>query len=386
MEIKDIIVHQLLGTATQQELDLLQAWLEASPRHRQLYDRLMADESFSLRRERLGRIDDAQAWRRLSERIRRADGDRAVVRPLRPWMSVMMKVAAVVVLVCAVGWMAYRHSVTVNPVDCPSEVMAAMQRSEQIGKTAAALRIRRGGNARAAAAQTVRLSSNEALSAVLEDQADADAECELQTLHTTEYWMTLDDGTRVHLDYNSRLVFPSRFADDSRTVYLEGTAYFYVAKEKNRPFLVKTAHGTVKEYGTEFMVSTVSVAGATDVVLVRGSVSVMTADGREHMMVPGDRKVVDGHGVRLAQKVDTAPCVAWNEGKFMFDDCRMADLMNVISRWYGCRVEYGDESLKNVRLTGTFDRYGSVDDILKAVSAVAGVHVTLSHGDTIRVE
>ncbi len=71
-----------------------------------------------------------------------------------------------------------------------------------------------------------------------------------------DFWITLDDGTIVHLNYNTRLRFPARFAGDSRTVYLDGEAYIKVAVDKDRPFMVVTSNATIKQYGTEFSVNT----------------------------------------------------------------------------------------------------------------------------------
>ncbi len=66
-----------------------------------------------------------------------------------------------------------------------------------------------------------------------------------------------EDGTKVHLNYNTTLKYPSHFSVASRTVYLDGEAYFQIAKD-DRPFRVITANGIVKQYGTSFNVNTCS--------------------------------------------------------------------------------------------------------------------------------
>ena len=68
--------------------------------------------------------------------------------------------------------------------------------------------------------------------------------------------MTFEDGTRVHLNYNTTLKYPPHFGTTTRTVYLDGEAYFQVAKDSKRPFRVITVNGVVKQYGTTFNVNT----------------------------------------------------------------------------------------------------------------------------------
>ena len=123
---------------------------------------------------------------------------------------------------------------------------------------------------------------------------------------------------------------------------------------------------------------------STEVILVNGSISMITQEGREYMMKPRDRMLVSGNHIKGEHNVDTTPYTAWNEGKFKFDDCRIDNLISVISKWYGCSVVFMDQESRNVRLTGTFDRYGKLSDLLQSVNAVTGVDIE-QHGDTIIV-
>ena len=113
----------------------------------------------------------------------------------------------------------------------------------------------------------------------------------LSTYDDSEFWMTFEDGTRVHLNYNTTLKYPPHFTSNSRTVYLDGEAYFEVAKDNKRPFRVVTANGVVRQYGTSFNVNTY-MNGVTKVVLVDGSVSVLPNLGGEYKMKPGELAVL----------------------------------------------------------------------------------------------
>ena len=192
----------------------------------------------------------------------------------------------------------------------------------------------------------------------------------LVTYDDSEFWLTFEDGTKVHLNYNTTLKYPSHFSAVSRTVYLDGEAYFQIAKDDKRPFRVITANGIVKQYGTSFNVNTY-VAGVTKVVLVEGAISVLPNQGDEHKIHPGELAVLNGatQDVQIS-KVDISPYIAWNSGRFVFDNCSLETLMEVISRWYDKEIMFEDEDIKTIRFTGDLDRYGSIIPILKAIQRV----------------
>lgn len=97
--------------------------------------------------------------------------------------------------------------------------------------------------------QTYRIAGDETVEQLLEARR-------ITTYQDKEYWLTLDDGTLVHLNYNTRMVCPERFIDGTRDVILDGEAYFMVAHDSRHPFVVHTPQGDIRVYGTEFNVST----------------------------------------------------------------------------------------------------------------------------------
>ena len=104
------------------------------------------------------------------------------------------------------------------------------------------------------------------------------------TYHDKEFWLTLPDGSLIHLGRDTRIVYPERFDIDSRDVYLEGEAYFIIARNPACRFVVHTPVATTTVYGTEFNVSARSDT-LCSVVLVKGSVGVTSWSGNEQMRV-----------------------------------------------------------------------------------------------------
>ena len=210
------------------------------------------------------------------------------------------------------------------------------------------------------------------------------------TKHDKEFWLTLDDGTLVHLNYNTRLIYPETFGRSDRNVILDGEAYFMVAKDRSRPFVVHVPEGEIKVYGTEFNVNTrssdtleaESSKYETSVVLVNGSISVSPTDGKEQMMKPHEQCRISNHQC-LIEDVDVEPYVAWNEGIFYFDNCSLEHLMKVLSHWYGICVEFDSEASRQIKFTGNVNKYSSIEPALNAIHMVTRLSVVCKNNKVI---
>lgn len=201
----------------------------------------------------------------------------------------------------------------------------------------------------------------------------------LSTSPSNEFRLTLEDGTVVHLNHGTELYFPERFDAQKRQVYLRGEAYVKVA-EDTRPFLVVTDAGTIKQYGTSFNVKAYD-KSQTEVVLVEGSIGVSRYDAPESeppvMMTPGQMSVLGGTAGIVMKEVDPTPYVAWETGRFNFEDYPLSRIMEVLRKWYDIDVVFRDERLGELRFSGDIDRYGSISPVLKAIANVTGVNVEL---------
>lgn len=296
------------------------------------------------------------------------------LRPHRSFRTTVLRLlpyAALIVSCVLVAWAVLVRSPqkkTLVRVQLPEDVVAAMEKARKSGKTNATMTIPNG--------RTLAIDSYGDVPEAEQETETSEEEYTLTTHHDSEFWLTLDDGTRVHLDYGTSLTYPVKFGDGDRTVVLDGDAYFYVSKDSQRPFYVKTRNGTVKVCGTEFNVSTHREAGHTQVVLVKGSVSMQTTTGREFRLRPGQMGVTHaGSDKAVVQDVDVTPYTAWNAGRFVFSDCSMSKLMNVVSHWYDRRVVFKDAALGQVHFTGTFDRYGDLGAMLRAIEAITDLKI-----------
>lgn len=183
-----------------------------------------------------------------------------------------------------------------------------------------------------------------------------------------EFNLTLSDGTRVWLNAETELCYPVQFNGKERVVYLKGEAYFEVAKNKKKPFLVQVDDMSVKVYGTEFNVNTYD---KIETVLVTGSVS-MNQGGKEVLLQPNQKGVFDqASGKITVEDVDVLAYVSWKNGDFIFRNESLNSIMDKLSRWYGLEVLYQDAGLQDVRLSGNLKRYKDVRELFVSFEKIS---------------
>ena len=385
MEIKDIILKSIYGRLTDEEQQLLADWLSQRD-HARLYERIRATIDEKQAVEYLASIDVERALVKVkgaqyagpsvgAEDSSETDG-RQQTGAFVTLRSPLFRIAAALVLLIVGGTFWYREHTRVTPPVVSEAVELAMQQSAEKGLQGAVVV---SGNGQKKVVTTQELTRYH----VDDDFAEQLAEARrITTYQDKEYWVTLDDGTLVHLNYDSRLIYPEKFGD-RRDVILEGEAYFMVAKDKSRQFVVHTPQGDVKVYGTEFNVNTRSKGGdgndngGLSVVLVNGSVSFTPARGKEQMLTPGQELSIVNAQLSI-NEVDTAPYVAWNEGKFFFEEWPLERIMEVMARWYGREVEFKSDDIKQLKYSGNFDRYEDIHPTMEAIEAITGLKITIN--------
>lgn len=203
----------------------------------------------------------------------------------------------------------------------------------------------------------------------------------IETRRSSEHWLTLDDGTVVHLSSDSRIIYPEHFASPrpfsgkiTRDVYVEGEAYFMVAHDSRRPFIVHTPHGSCIDYGTEFFLS--SKNDALRVALIKGDVGVTPKGYPETRLTPGCELYHDKTGFSVKQ-IDVSKYTAWNTGKYEFYDQSLREIIDVLSRWYEVKPVYASNvNADAIHLMGSFNKFGDINSALRTIEMSAGVKIS----------
>ena len=175
-----------------------------------------------------------------------------------------------------------------------------------------------------------------------------------------DYFVKLSDGTKVWLNCDSELKFPVDFTKDNREVFLEGEAYFEVTKAEKWPFIVRTDKMDIRVTGTRFNVKSYASELLVQTTLVEGCVLV-----NQVKLNPSQQFLLDkSSGETEVKVVDTELYTGWTEGMFVFQSQRLEDVMNGLAKWYDVTVIYKDTEVKEMRFSGNFGRYDTIDDVL----------------------
>jgi ferric-dicitrate binding protein FerR (iron transport regulator) len=204
------------------------------------------------------------------------------------------------------------------------------------------------------------------------------AMAEISTPPTLRSSFTLPDGTTVWLNGGSTIKYPTQFTGKQRLVELNGEAYFKVAHNERKPFLVKTGNLFVQALGTEFNSCAYDNESKIETVLTEGRVAILSDNARRRKRLmtlePGQMAVFNKETRQLAQKVVAVDkYTAWREGKIIFKNDSMSEVILRLERWYN--VEFiADENLNsNYAFTGSFQGE-ELTQILNYIELTTPVH------------
>jgi len=177
------------------------------------------------------------------------------------------------------------------------------------------------------------------------------------------YPLLLADGTKVWLNAESSITFPTAFNGNERIVKVTGEALFEVAHNARQPFKVQTENQTIEDIGTVFDVNAYADEPATKTTLVEGKVKVNNL-----LLEPGQQS--DGSHI---EAVNTKRYIAWKSGDFYFENDDIQTVMRQLSRWYNIDVKY-EGHVTTEGFNGQISRNKNISAILNILENTKGVH------------
>lgn len=161
--------------------------------------------------------------------------------------------------------------------------------------------------------------------------------CRVVTPARAYYNVVLSDGTKVWLSPESEFTYTSLFSTHERRVHLKGEAYFDIAKDKERPFIVDVNGMEIKALGTEFAVNTLK-EGKPKVILTEGALSIKNNKDKTTINAGYQASLVNGTlKSELAEDLDGALSI--KNGLLSFNNKDLETILDDIRRWYGVEVE-----------------------------------------------
>lgn len=236
----------------------------------------------------------------------------------------------------------------------------------------------KGGNVR------VEIDSNRLLRYSREDTgvvSDGVKDNELIVPRGGEYQIELADGTKVWLNSSTKLTFPQNFSGNERRVILSGEAFFEVARDEDKPFIVETSRMDVRVLGTRFNVNAYTDNDVVSATLVNGSVEVSSGAQKPIVLVPGEQAYGE-EGKLEIQEVNTRLYTSWIDGKFLFNNAELEEIAKQISRWYDVEIFFSNENVKKTRFTGGMVKFKPLDDLIRMIESTSPVRFSVK-GKTI---
>lgn len=180
----------------------------------------------------------------------------------------------------------------------------------------------------------------------------------------------LPDGTRVSLGSKTSFHYDKKYGEDKRIVYLEGEAYFEVAKDKEHPFIVKTKEQDVEVLGTKFNVMAFPADSLIITTLLEGSVRLTTLGlPKQTILKPNQQFVYNRNTKSVSLRgVDAQQFVSWTSGYYYFSEESLDTILDRLGHVYGVQFAVSSEKLNHRTFTGTFYRGQSIKDIMEIIN------------------
>ncbi len=214
--------------------------------------------------------------------------------------------------------------------------------------------------------------------------------------------LELADGSKIWVNSGSKLTYPTNLNEKEVNIYLEGEAYFDIAKDKGRKLNVNTSTISIQVLGTAFNVKSYEDEDIVETTLVRGKISILGNVGNKTIKEPvllspnqqatlvkgtlsiknaepgNDKSIKQASqkekeistiqpSLTIKEKADVSDYTSWKNNKLVFKSERFEDLAVKLERWYNVKVILNDEELKNTLYTGVFENE-TIEQALKALS------------------
>ena len=209
----------------------------------------------------------------------------------------------------------------------------------------------------------------------------------LVTSNGEKSYLQLPDGTKVWLNSCTTLEYAENYGHSNRSIYLDGEAYFEVAKNKDLPFVVKANGIDVKAIGTAFNVSAYMEDSQLTTTLFNGKVAVQpTLTKQEVLLEPNQVAVYD----KSRNKIEVVPYdkklfAQWRGGFLSFEMMYLQDITKLLERNYNVVFRYENQGIKKLRFSGSFRNNEDLSEILNVIKTNTGIRYQILK-DTIVIK
>ena len=364
-----LIKRSFTSSLDEEDRLVLEAWLDESERHRQLYEEM---KRFVARRENFQL--DVEAKKQFKRDFETRVDEAYRRRGRRVWLKVV-SYAAMLTLPIIAGMLLWTRQPVEDVVDYGIGPIEHGVRKATL--------VLNDGKVLALDTSRMTLKEIDGVTIHTNDQAlvyvdsldnkGVNLQNRLITPKGGEYTIMLADGTKVWVNAATEIRYPVKFAGKERRVRLEGEAYFEVTKDTTRSFIVEANGMEVKVYGTQFNVNTRR-DDQIQTTLVEGSVSVKPKGLAEVMLKPNQQAVFNKLAGRVSVRdVDVMSYVAGQRGNYYFENKSIGEILDELSLWYDIQVFFVNNEVRNERFSGYLPRYEEINGLLSLIEKTSHV-------------
>lgn len=364
--IRALLFEKIAGTISDADNRVLEAAIAQDETVAEMWEDVQREMNSAGGRAFMANMNEDRTWEAVKSRLK------APARKARA-VSIRWSAAAAVLIAIAAGGAYFLSQKRAAPAITQLEAPQALQLKLSDG-TNVALTPHEKDTIAAGAVQLV--TAGNKLSYAAQEGSKNDWGT-LEVPARLDYKIALKDGTEVWLNSVSSLRFPYFFEGDKREVYLTGEAYFKVAPDPQRPFIVHAGPNSVQVLGTSF---NLNVYNAEEMItsLVDGAV-ISRAGDLNVQLKPGEQAVYS-NGRFTTGQFDQHTALSWMNGVSNFRNTTLQQIAAIITRWYNVKVVFDDPQTGQIKISGAIDKHKPLEVFLTNISLSSGVSSHLENG------
>jgi transmembrane sensor len=319
----DLLVKYLVGESTEQESAFVEQWIAADEENRKYFEQYKWVWEESRHLEPPGAPSETEAWERFKLVRIRKENDRARVITLRTRFPMWQQIAAVLLILIS-GSLLY-YFLTNRTTSESGNLVTLFSKGQVISDT-------------------------------------------------------LSDGSIVTLNKKSSLSYPAAFSGRNRSVEMEGEAFFNIAHDKNKPFVIHTGGLDIKVVGTSF---NVKISGGETSVIVETGIVEVSRNKEVIRLNPNEMAIASGKNEKMVIEKSTDNLYNYyRTNEFVCNSTPLWKLVDVLNEAYDAHIRIESENLKDLPLTTTFNEE-SLENILKIITETFGIRMENRNGEII---
>jgi len=372
------------ATLTDDEKSQLNEWLEQSHHNSKLYDEIMDSEVFRQDVKNALAYDNKLLWGKISRQISPPGQKNLLMSFFRRRVFWYAAAAALLISISTTAYILFVKPTTDMPTQA-SETQQAVAKDVLPGTEQAILTLDDGtelalnkiSNGKIAQQGNTIIVKEDGLLAYNANTSKPSKTASFNTLTIPRggYYssLVLADGSKVWLNSESSIIYPTAFTDKERVVEIAGEIYFEVAKNASKPFKVKVKDRgmMVEVLGTHFNINAYNDETDIKTTLLEGLVKV-SAKGKTSFLKPGQQASLNASNeIKVTDDANVEEVMAWKNGIFSFNKQDLETIMRQVSRWYGVDVVFEDKIPGH--FVATVPRNVTVSKLLKIFETAGGV-------------